>query len=103
MHAAMPASGLYRQHLGIDKNLGEFTSTSHWILPMRTCWICFHNAGSMLVSRLDPGTGWIAVERAVFSSRDQETASLAARPIQRQMSVTLHPSRHASQAPRFLL
>jgi hypothetical protein len=58
MHATMPATALYRKNLGNKKEFGDFVSISHWIVPLRTCWICLHNAGRFVVSRLRGTDRW---------------------------------------------
>jgi hypothetical protein len=58
MHAAMPATALYRKNLGDMKELGEYVGPIDWILPLRTCWVCLHNAGQFVVDRLGGTTDW---------------------------------------------
>jgi hypothetical protein len=53
VHGSMYGSGSYRHNLGTHIEVGEFTSTFDWILPMRLCWITFLKAASMILRRLD--------------------------------------------------
>lgn len=53
VHGSMYASSRYSENLGIYRDLGDFTSTLDWILPMRLCWLSLREAAKFLLDRLD--------------------------------------------------
>jgi hypothetical protein len=51
-HGGHLATGLYRQHLGMEKKLGEFTIPSNWYIAFRLCWLSLYHPGNIVLSRL---------------------------------------------------
>jgi hypothetical protein len=58
MHSTMSATRAYRRNDRTERSFGDFVELWHWILPLRTCWICLHNAGRFVVSRLGDPAEW---------------------------------------------
>lgn len=52
VHGSMYASTNYSKNLGTRRNLGDFTSTVDWILPMRLCWLSLREATRFILDRL---------------------------------------------------
>jgi hypothetical protein len=82
----MYAAASYSKNLGYMRNLGDFTSTFDWILPMRLCWLSLRNAASFILDRLEVlerampkwdeidrqvGTAFEALASYVVRSREQ--------------------------------
>lgn len=57
MHGTMRASSAFRSGLGVEKRLGETTSSTDWVLPLRTCWICLWTVADQVLMKLgkEPG------------------------------------------------
>lgn len=53
VHGGMYAAASYSKHLGHIRDLGDFTSTFDWILPMRLCWLSLRRATSFILNRLE--------------------------------------------------
>lgn len=53
IHGGMYAAASYSKNLGYERNLGDFTSTVDWILPMRLCWLSLRRAASIILNRLE--------------------------------------------------
>jgi hypothetical protein len=53
VHGGMYASTSYSRNLGYNRDLGDFTSTFDWILPMRLCWLSLRKASWFVLDRLE--------------------------------------------------
>lgn len=78
-HASHQASGSYRRHLGTEKELGEFTTASSWLLPLSATW-WFLATG---VARFSRRTG---TESPELMPRDLELAFANAQQTLKQLS-----------------
>jgi hypothetical protein len=50
-HGTFVATELYRRHLGVAKELGEFTSVQDWYYCLQLCWYCLHAPGRRFLER----------------------------------------------------
>lgn len=53
VHGGLYASASYSRNLGSARDLGDFTSTFDWILPMRLCWLSLRRASWFILDRLE--------------------------------------------------
>lgn len=53
VHGNLYASRKYSNNLGTERNLGDFTSTADWILPLKLCWLSTREATKFILVRLD--------------------------------------------------
>jgi hypothetical protein len=86
VHGSMHGSSSYRRNLGTARDLGDFTSTVDWVLPLRLAWLAFQNAADIVLVRLDLGEAdrpdWDDMNRVV----DESFASLAHSAVSRLSS-----------------
>lgn len=52
VHGSMRAARSYSKNLGTERNLGDFTGTVDWVLPMRLCWLSLREAAKFILDRL---------------------------------------------------
>jgi hypothetical protein len=53
VHGGMYASASYSRNIGYERDLGDFTSTFDWILPIRLCWLSLRKASWFILDRLE--------------------------------------------------
>jgi hypothetical protein len=80
VHGSMYAGTSYSQNLGTMRELGDFTSTFDWILPLRLCWLSLRAATKFILERLTVPQGampnWSEVNERTDAAF-QELASYA--------------------------
>jgi hypothetical protein len=83
VHGGMYASASYSRNLGTKRTLGDFTSVTDWVLPLRLCWLSLLKASWFILDRLDVPEqampNWGALEERA-NTAFRRLALLAARP-----------------------
>jgi hypothetical protein len=75
VHGSHGSTWLYRKHLGIHKEVGEFITASSWHLPLWASWTSFAILGSDVLERLGAeDRGFVSSEEA--TAIDQALKSL---------------------------
>ncbi len=83
VHGGHLATSLYRQHLGTEKQLGEFITQGHWYVALRICWLSISHPAVVVLSRLSGSRGdyldtaeRAAIEAAIDATRSPSLTTL---------------------------